>query len=102
MAEETSLGEYIESEAGGGRAVAGRSREVLTVEEARHAALYYHDLGWAVTAGPGLDEVGNCACHDGAKCHNPGKHAYAGWGEPDRRTMNREQIERYWSVDNAR
>jgi hypothetical protein len=78
------------------------AHELLTPEEAQYAALTYIDLGWAVTAGPGLDEDGVCKCRAGSRCANAGKHAYPGWGNDHRRTLTREQAARYWSPDNAR
>lgn len=73
---------------------------LLTPAEARYAALTYLSLGWAVTAGPGLDVLGVCSCRAGVECGNPGKHAHAGWGNKTRRTMTEAQVERYWADDN--
>lgn len=74
---------------------------LLGVEEAHRAASKYLELGWAVTAGPGLDIVGHCTCGAKAGCRNPGKHAYGGWGNETRRTMTTAQVDTYWSERNA-
>lgn len=76
--------------------------EMLGAGEAQRAALEYLRQGWAVTAGPGLDLGGVCSCNLGKKCRNPGKHAYAGWGNDTRRTLSADQAERYWNVANKR
>lgn len=82
--------------------ILGGEHELLDAEDAVHAAREYLRRGWAVTAGPGLDGAGVCACKLREKCRNPGKHAYAGWGNEERRTLSADQAERYWSPDNAR
>lgn len=76
--------------------------DTLKAEEALRAAEMYLSLGWAVTAGPGLDSLGVCACKLGKKCRNPGKHAYGGWGNDTRRTMTLDQVRRYWGPGNSR
>lgn len=73
---------------------------LLTPAEARYAALTYLSMGWAVTAGPGIDANGVCSCRANVECGNPGKHAHAGWGNKTRRTMTEGQIERYWDDNN--
>lgn len=75
--------------------------DMLDAEEAQRAALKYLEMGWAVTAGPGLHVDGTCACKAGKRCRNPGKHAYAGWGNEERRTLTPNLAERYWSPSNA-
>lgn len=75
--------------------------DMLTPAEAQRAALKYIEMGWAVTAGPGLDVNGKCTCSLGEKCRNPGKHAYKGWGNDTRITMSAESAEKYWSPDNS-
>lgn len=77
------------------------SHELLSADEAQRAAMEYISRGWAVTAGPGLDALGVCACRGGKRCRNPGKHAYKGWGNEERRTLTAEQAERYWSPKNS-
>lgn len=79
----------------------GGAHEMLSAEEAQRAALEYISRGWAVTAGPGLDALGICSCGQKGRCRNPGKHAYAGWGNDSRRTLTAEEAEKYWSPDNA-
>jgi hypothetical protein len=74
--------------------------EVLTVEDAHRAATKYLEMGWAVTAGPGVDVAGVCACHLGAKCRNAGKHAHKGWNNEQRKTLNQSQIDKWWSDKN--
>lgn len=85
---------------GSGINIRPQAGEVLKVEDAQRAALKYIEMGWAVTAGPGLDAWGVCSCAAGAKCRNAGKHAYAGWGADRRRVLTAEEAERYWSKDN--
>lgn len=81
--------------------ILGEPRPVLRPEEAQYAALTYLDLGWAVTAGPGLDEAGNCSCYKGLACgKNAGKHAHGKWGNDKRWTLSRADAERYWSPKN--
>lgn len=77
-------------------------QQVLTAESAQRAALMYISRGWAVTAGPGIDSAGHCACSLREKCRNTGKHAYKGWGNDTRRTLTADQAERYWSPTNGR
>ncbi len=77
-------------------------QQILSAESAQRAALMYISMGWAVTAGPGIDSAGNCACNLRDKCRNAGKHAYKGWGNSERRTLSADQAERYWSPDNGR
>lgn len=90
MAETVTLGEVLEPE-----------HDMLKPEEAQRAALEYISRGWAVTAGPGLGMDGKCTCVLRAKCRNPGKHAYKGWGNETRKTMSEESAEKYWSPKNA-
>lgn len=87
---------YEEALSGGG------SRELLSAEEALRAAQMYSDMGWGVWAGPGIGADGKCACKLRGRCRNPGKHAYPGWGNESRRTLSREQIDRWWSPLNGR
>lgn len=94
---EVSLGEVV-SEASSGSI---RANELLSVEAAHRAASKYLELGWAVTAGPGVGLDGVCACKSGTRCKTPGKHAHGGWGEPDRRVMNLDMVNRYWSAENS-
>lgn len=75
-------------------------RELLSVEAAHRAASMYLSLGWAVTAGPGVDATGVCACHLGTRCRNAGKHAHKGWNNDKRITLTQSQVDRWWSVDN--
>lgn len=79
----------------------GGAHQMLSAEEAQRAALEYISRGWAVTAGPGLDALGVCTCAQKGRCRNPGKHAYAGWGNGERRTLTADQAELYWSPKNA-
>jgi hypothetical protein len=75
---------------------------VLTPGEAQYAAQTYIRMGWAVTAGPGLDEAGVCSCYRAEKCgKNAGKHAHAGWGNDKRRTLSYDDASRYWDPSNA-
>lgn len=74
--------------------------EMLSVEDANKAATKYLEMGWAVTAGPGLDMNGVCACHRKEKCRNAGKHAHKGWSNESRKTMTKEQVDRWWTTDN--
>jgi hypothetical protein len=89
--DEVVLGDLIEPE-----------HQLLGAEEAQRAALEYLRRGWAVTAGPGLDLSGTCACKLGAKCRNPGKHALPGWGNETRTTASAESAERHWSPENKK
>lgn len=77
------------------------AHQTLGAEAAQRAAMEYIRRGWAVTAGPGLDADGVCACRARKKCRNPGKHAYKGWGNEERRTLSEGQAERYWSPTNG-
>lgn len=85
---------------GAGSASDGSPREVLSAEEASHAAQEYIQQGWAVWAGPGLGVDGICACRAKGRCRNPGKHAHKGWGNGERKSLSAEQAERYWSEKN--
>lgn len=78
------------------------AHEVLTVGEAHRAASMYVSLGWAVVAGPGLDADGKCCCPAGVRCRNAGKHAYSGWGEPERKVAGAAAVDRWWSASNKR
>ena len=106
MAESRSLGEFVVSDSEGSvvaEAAVEGPHQMLTAADARVSALAYLYQGWAVTAGPGLDESGVCACRGGSTCRNPGKHAYPGWGESGkvkRKTMSAESVEKYWADDN--
>lgn len=77
-------------------------QQLLSAESAQRAALKYISMGWAVTAGPGIDTAGHCACSLREKCRNAGKHAYKGWGNDSRKTLSAAQAERWWSPDNGR
>lgn len=82
--------------------ILGGYHPVLKPEEAQYAALTYISMGWAVTAGPGLDAGGFCSCHRGVKCgRNAGKHAHGGWGNDRRMTLTYEQAREYWSPSNT-
>jgi hypothetical protein len=80
----------------------GAEHPLLGVEEAHRAASEYLRQGWAVTAGPGLNSAGECTCGQRGACMNPGKHAYGGWGNDKRKTMNQSQVDAYWTPGNAR
>lgn len=82
---------------GGGGVVVPR----LEASDVLAWAKYYLSLGWAVTAGPGIWPDGSCACREKSLCRNPGKHAYPGWGDEKRVTMNEEQVEAWWGPANA-
>lgn len=77
-------------------------REILTVEDAHKAASKYLEMGWAVTAGPGLTSAGVCACHLGRRCRNSGKHAHKGWNNETRKTMTQEMVDKWWSPENKK
>lgn len=101
MAETRGLGEFVVSPA-----EVNGPHQVLRAEEARTWASVYLASGWAVTAGPGLNESGVCSCHLGTACRTPGKHAHPGWGEgkrgkPGRRVMSSESVQTYWADNNA-
>lgn len=102
MAETRGLGEFVVSPSGD----AGGLRAVLRPSEARAWAEVYLASGWAVTAGPGLNESGVCSCRQGSACRTPGKHAHPGWGEgkngkPGRKVMSLDSVQSYWADDNA-
>lgn len=114
MAETRGLGEFVVSPTDTESAESAEvgPRQVLGADEARTWAHVYLNSGWAVTAGPGLNESGVCSCHLGTACRTPGKHAHPGWGEgrssrskkgksAGRKTMSHESVESYWANTNA-
>ena len=74
-----SLGEFVVSSGGTSSGISGTSEvagphEVLDADSARLWAEVYLKSGWAVTAGPGLNESGVCSCRLKDACRTPGKH----------------------------